>query len=128
MASITVLGHEYLMAYTVAAQAEIAKRFGGIEKIEAAFSTDDIAAMMENITFCAAVMCKAHEDRERVRSKAMGNEYIGAEPLGAEDIAAAIEPKDAIEISKAIVQAMKEGNAITVEVEPAKGKNADATP
>ena len=128
MASITIFGHEYPMAYTVAAQSEIAKRFGGIEKIELAFSADDVAAMMDNMAFCAAVMCKAYEDRERVRSKSMGNEYAGRETPSASDITASLDPKDMMDVSKSIMLAMKEGNAITVEVEPAKGKNADATP
>lgn len=128
MASITIFGREYPMAYTVAAQTEIAKRFGGIEKIELAFSTEDLSAMMENMAFCAAVMCKAYEDRERVRSKSMGNEYAAKETLCAGDIAAAFDPKDMMDVSKSILAAMKEGNAIAVEVEPTKGKNADATP
>ena len=128
MASITIFGHEYPMAYTVAAQAEIAKRFGGIEKIEIAFNREDVSGTMLNMAFCAAVMCKAHEDRERVRSKSMGNEYAGSETLSEEEIAAAIDPKEVPEIMKAVMAAMKEGNATTVEVEHAKGKNADATP
>lgn len=128
MTSITIFGHEYPLAYTVAAQSEIAKRFGGIEKIELAFNSEDVAAMMANMAFCAAVMCKAYEDRERVRSKSMGNEYAGRETPCAEDIAAALDPKDMANVSKAVIAALKEGNTITVEVEPAKGKNADATP
>lgn len=128
MASITVFGREYPMAYTVEAQAEIAKRFGGIEKIELAFNTEDVASMMVNMAFCAAVMCKAYEDRERVRCKFMGAEYTHNEVMSEAELICAIEPKEVPEISSAIMEAMKEGNKTTVEVEPAKGKNADATP
>lgn len=127
MASIKIFEHEYQLAYTIGAQSEIAKRFGGLEKIELAFSGENVAKMMENMTFCAAVMCRAYEDRERVRAKALGDEYKGGTVLDESDIAAAIEPKDVFELSKAIMESMNEGNATTVEVEPAKGKNADAT-
>lgn len=128
MASITIFDREYPLAYTVAAQSEIAKKFGGIEKIELAFNPEDAAAMMENMAFCAAVMAKAYEDRERVKSKTMGNEYAGRDIPTAKDIAAAVEPKDVLEIAKKIMEAIKEGNNISVEVEPKKGKNAGATP
>ena len=128
MDSITIFGHEYPMAYTVAAQSEIAKKFGGIEKIKLAFNAENVSEAMTNMAFCAAVMCKAYEDREQVRSKSMGNKYARRETLCAEDIAAALDPKDMANVSKAVIAAMKEGNTITVEVEPAKGKNADATP
>lgn len=128
MASITIFDREYPLAYTVAAQSEIAKKFGGIEKIKLAFNPEDAAAMMENMAFCAAVMAKAHEDRERVKSKAMGTEYAGRDIPEAKDIAAAVEPKDVLEIAKKIMEAIKEGNNISVEVEPKKGKNAEATP
>lgn len=128
MASINIFDREYPLAYTVAAQSEIAKKFGGIEKIELAFNPEDAAAMMENMAFCAAVMAKAHEDRERVKSKTMGNEYAGRDIPTVKDIAAAVEPKDVLEIAKKIMEAIKEGNNISVEVEPKKGKNAGATP
>ncbi len=128
MASITIFGREYPMAYTVAAQEEIGKRFGGIEKIELAFNTEDVASMMVNMAFCAAVMCKAYEDRERVRCKFMGTEYTPNEVMSEAELICAIEPKEVPNISNSIMEAMKEGNKTTVEVEPAKAKNADATP
>ena len=128
MASITIFGREYPMVYTVAAQEEIGKRFGGIEKIELAFSTEDVASMMVNMAFCAAVMCKAYEDRERVRCKFMGTEYTPNEVMSEAELICAIEPKEVPEISSAIMETMKDGNKTTVEVEPAKGKNVDATP
>lgn len=128
MASITVFGREYPMAYTVEAQAEIAKRFGGIEKIELAFNTEDVASMMVNMAFCAAVMCKAYEDRERVRCKFMGTEYTPNEVMSEAELICVIEPKEVPNISNSVMEAMKEGNKTTVEVEPAKGKNVDATP
>ena len=126
MASINTFGLEYPLAYTVAAQAEIAKKFGGIEKIELAFNPEDAAQMMSNMAFCAAVMAKAYEDRERVKSKMMGNEYAEKGTPTEEDICAAVSPKDVLEIAKKVMDAIKEGNGISVEVQPAK--NADATP
>lgn len=128
MASITFFGREYPMVYTVDAQAEIAKRFGGIEKIEAAFNAEDMATTMMNMAFCASVMCKAYENRELVRCKAMGEEYKPVCILSEEDVASAIEPKEITGIMKAVTETMRDGNTTNVEVEPAKGKNADATP
>lgn len=128
MASITIFGREYPMAYTVEAQAKIAKRFGGIEKIELAFSTEDVASMMVNMAFCAAVMCKAYEDRERVRCRFMGAEYTPNEVMSEAELICAIDPREVLEISSAVMETMKEGNKTTVEVAPAKGKNTDATP
>lgn len=126
--NIKIFEKEFPMAYTVAAQSEIAKRFGGIENIEVAFDDKNVAGTMENAVFIAACMVKAAVDRECVQCKVMGKpapEYI---QLSAEEIAAAIDPAEVKKLMPAIMETIKEGNQITVEVEPQKGKNAEAMP
>lgn len=71
---IDVFGKKLSMAYTVASQAEIAKRFGGIENIELAFDLNDAALTMENAAFMASCLVNGANARERVRCKMMGEE------------------------------------------------------
>ena len=94
MVSVKIFEKEYPIAYTVAAQSKIADRFGGIEKIEQAFGAGDIAALMENMAFCASVMMGAYEDREAVRSEAVGNIYARSITLTPEQVSAAILPSE----------------------------------
>lgn len=117
----------YPMAYTVAAQSAIAKRFGGIEKIEKAFNADDIAAFMDNMAFCASVMIKGYADRETVRALSMGEQTKEFAVLTAEQIAEAILPGEVKDLTDAIMATMKDGNKVEVEVSPKKGKNVKAT-
>lgn len=122
-----ILGKKYPMAYTVAAQSVIAKRFGGIEKIEQAFRADDIAGFMDNMTFCASAMIKGHADRETVRAITKGDKAQEFPVLTPEQIAAAILPGEVKPLASAVMAALKEGNKVEVEVSPKKGKNAEAT-
>ena len=117
----------YPMAYTVAAQSEISKRFGGIEKIEQMLNPEDITGFMENMAFCAAAMIKGYADRETVRAISMGEEAKEFAVLTAEQIEAAILPGEVMKLSSAIMETMRDGNKVEVEVSPKKGKNAKAT-
>lgn len=122
-----ILEREYPMAYTVAAQSEIAARFGGIEHIQDAFDDTDSAKTMENMAFCAACLMRGYAQRETVRRKTMGQEAPELPVLTQEEIAAAILVNEVKNLTQAIMQTIREGNAVTVEVEPKKGKNAKAT-
>lgn len=126
MASAKIFDKEYPMAYTVMAQSEIAKKFGGINMIGQALSAEDTAIMMENVAFISACLIRGYEDREAVRSHLNGNEFAEGYLPSQHDIMCAMEPKEALAMTKEIMAAIEEGNKVSVEVLPQKG-NADAT-
>ena len=124
---LEIFGQHYPMAYTVAAQSKIAERFGGIEKIETAFSDEGAAKIMENVAFIAAALVQGAADRECVRCKVMGQPIPTMPTLSFEEICAALDFEDMKKVSKAVMDTMREGSKVTVEVEPKRGKNAVAT-
>lgn len=128
MASMKYFGKEYPLEYTVYAQSVLAGKFGGVDNIPKAFETEDLQAMMENVTFCAVTMANASQNRERLMSKEAGEEFQLREIPTQEDLKMVLHPVEVVELSKEVISAMKEGNTPTVEVEPAQGKNAEATP
>lgn len=128
MITLELFGVEYPMVFTVAAQAEIAKRFGGIDKIGTALDSGEFQATLENISFMAAALMKGAEERERVRCLATGVPYEGKPALTAQNLMNALELQDVKRATKAVVDAIKEGSSVTVELKEEKGKNADATP
>lgn len=125
---LVIFDKHYPMAYTVAAQSKIAERFGGIENIGSAFNDEDAAKIVENIAFFAAVLMQGAVDRECVRCKVMGQPAPDMLALTLEEMCDAIAIEDVQGISQAVMTTMQEGGKITVEVEPQKGKNAEATP
>lgn len=128
MASVTICGQEYSLAYTIDAQSKIAALCGGLNKIEALLVAEDPADALDGIAHCVAIMIRAHEDRETVRSKLMGNERAEKYIPEYSEIVQILEPKEVYQLMQAVADAFREGGKITTEVEPDKTKNADATP
>ena len=122
-----ILGKKYPMAYTVAAQSVIAKRFGGIEKIEQAFRADDIAGFMDNMAFCASAMIKGYADRETVRAITKGDKAQEFPILTPSRLQQQFSRAKSNPLQTPLWQLLKEGNKVEVEVSPKKGKNAEAT-
>lgn len=123
---IEIFGKKFPMAYTVAAQSEIAKKFGKIENLEEALSSEDVAEMMKNVSFCASVMVKAAADRERVRCKIMAYPEPEIEEITYDEIMASVYVNDMDEMVDSIVATMREGNETTVEVAPSAKKTKAA--
>ena len=128
MSKLTLFGQEYQLAYTVAAQAMIAQRFGGIEEIDGALTEGDAVGIMDNICFMTSAMMLGAENRERVRCMALGLEYTGQKSIKYEHLLDAFQPSDVKAAATAIMEAIREGSTATVELKEEKGKNADATP
>ena len=128
MASVTICGQEYPLAYTIDAQSKIAALCGGLSKIESLLVAEDAADALDGIAHCVAIMIRAYEDRETVRSKLMGNKRTEKYVPEYSEIVQALEPKEVYQLMQAVADAFREGGKITTEVEPDKTKNADATP
>ncbi|HIX16957.1 MAG TPA: hypothetical protein H9860_01450 [Candidatus Gemmiger faecavium] len=124
---LEILGKKFPMKYTVSAQSEIAKRFGGLEKMAAAMESNGAAKTLEDIVFMAAAMIRGAARYERVKCKAVGEEPEEQMTLTSEELCDAVELKDLKRIREAVMATMKEGQQVTVEVEPSR-KNAEATP
>lgn len=128
MSKLILFGQEYQLAYTVAAQATIAQRFGGIEKIDGALTEGNAVEIMDNVCFMASAMMLGAENRERVRCMALGLEYTGQKSISYDCLREAFQPSDVKAAATAIMEAIREGSTATVELKEEKGKNADATP
>lgn len=120
---VTIAGHSYPMEYTLGAQTEIAKRFGGLEKLDTMVNAEDSAETMENIAFCVAALIKGAFERNKVLTLLDGNKNTENRYMPTDaDISAVIFPKDLPDLMKAVFSTINEGNHTTVEVEPAKKK------
>ena len=124
---IEIFGKKFPMAYTVAAQEEIGKRFDGIENIARAFEDKDVETIMENMAFCVEKLMNGAAERERLRCKMMGLPDPDISTLTKDEIKCLVTPHEMKDISQKIMETIKEGQQITVEVEPEKRKNAKAT-
>lgn len=125
----TIGGIEFELAFTVEAQKKVEEKYGGMDKhyIEQIFDTTERGKLFDNMMFMAATLINAGNHRETVRKMTMGERYDPKEPITPERLECLVTPGEVPEIERAIILAMKEGNKITIEVEPEKTKNAEAT-
>ena len=122
-------GIEFDIAFTVEAQKKVEEKFGGMDKhhIEQIFDTTDREKFFDNMMFMAATLINAGNHREAVRRMAVGEKYETRESVTQEQIEGLATPGEVPELERAIIMAIREGNKITMEVEPEKTKNAEAT-
>lgn len=125
----TIGGVEFDLAFTVEAQKKVEERFGGMDKnhIEQIFDTTDMVKFFENMAFMGATMINAGRHREAVRRMAMGETYEAREPITPEQVEALLTPGETPELKGVIAKTINEGNKVTVEIEPPKRKNTEAT-
>lgn len=125
----TIGGMEFELAFTVEAQKKVEEKFGGMDKnhIEQIFDTTDRVKFFNNMTFMAATLINAGNHREAVRRMAMGEKYEPREAMTPEQAGALTAPGEIPELERAIIGAINEGNKLTIEIEPLKTKNAEAT-
>lgn len=123
MASITLLGKEFPLEYTVQVMEEVTKRFGGtIEAVEGMSSGEN---QLENTIFLLAAMMKGAERRERVRCALWHEEFKGSEAPDYETLMAVMNPEDLRNMASALVEAINESQKVTTEVVMDPKKNED---
>lgn len=121
---LKILGQDYPFCYTVSAQKEIADTFGGMEKIKDAFS-GTAEEVRDNVMRMAAAMLRGGEKRERLRCKMYGEKYDGPSALTAKELEdAVVTAADMSAVMNAVLQAMKDGNEVSVELIPSKKEKA----
>lgn len=126
---ITLCGVDFDLEFTVEVQKKMEERFGrsGKEAVEKMLDSTDYAEFQGNMAFMGCHMANASEHRKAVRAKMVGQEYSPREDLREEDFYTLLKPGDIPELTRVVLEAMKEGNAQKVEVKPSK-KNVKATP
>lgn len=121
---LKLLGQEFPFCYTVAAQKEISDAFGGMEKIKDAFS-GTAEEVRDNALKMAAAMMRGGEKRQRLRCKMYGERYDGPSALTAKELEdVVVTAADMSELMNAVLQAMKAGNEVSVELMPSKKEKA----
>lgn len=126
---ITLCGLELDVEFTVEVQKKMEERFGGSgkEAVEKMLDSTDYAEFQGNMAFMGCHMANASEHRKAVRAKMVGQEYSPREDLTEEEFYTLLDPGDIPELTRTVLEAMKDGNAQKVEVKPSK-KNVKATP
>lgn len=119
-----ILGKSYPMAYTVLAQDMIAKQYGSLEAVEQTLSAGGAAAQVKNVVIMAHAMMLAAVQRERVMARISGIECDLPDPPTVEEMEAVLLASDLSELVKAVTETIKEGTAVTVEVQEKKEKAA----
>lgn len=124
--NITILGKEFPIEYTIQAQQEMAEKFG--DSFFDEVSTDSFvsaAKSMMDISCIISILMNGAEKRERVRCMMYDEEFKGPKALTAEEVAAAVHPRDFVGYRGAIIECIKSAQKVTVEIQ--KEKNVKAT-
>lgn len=121
MASITLLGKEFPLEYTVQVMEDVTKRFGGTaEAVEGMSSGDN---QLENTIFLLASMMKGAERRERVRCALWGEEFKGPEAPDYQTLMEVMNPADLRNMANALVEAINESQKVTTDIVEDPKKN-----
>ena len=122
MNTVKIFDKEYPLAFTIEAQSQIAKKAGGLDKLDELLDKEDPTQAMENSIFLVSVLLKAAENRERVKTRMMGNpqEKFEVSVPTYEELLLVAEPKQIKEWMEVVFQVIKESSQVTVEVEPQK--------
>lgn len=124
---ISALDKDFPMVYTVEAQTALAEKAGGrLEDLDKLFDDDDAADYTEKWIEVMALLMKAATNREKVKCKALGEEYTGKESPTSEELRALLTMEEVKQGIVDVAAAMKVGNSSTVETEEEKGKNVEA--
>ena len=121
MASITLLGKEFPIEYTVQVMEAVTKKYGGTaQAVEQMDSGED---KLHDTIFMLAEMMKGAEKRERVRCALWGEEYKGTPALDYETLLEIMNPDDLKAMADALVDAIHGSSSVTTEVYPEPKKN-----
>lgn len=125
MASITILGKEFPIEYTVQVMEQITKRYGGTaEAVERMESGED---QLHDTIFMLAEMMKGAEKRERVRCALWGEEFKGTPALTYEQLLEVMNPEDLQNMADALVEAINASSKQTTQVYPDNKKKEAMT-
>lgn len=121
MASITLLGKDFPLEYTVQVMEAVSARFGGTaEAVDQMTSGEN---QLQNTVFMLAEMMKGAERRERVRCALWGEEYKGTPALDYDTLIGIMNPSDLQRMADALTAAIEESQGVTTEVVPDTKKN-----
>lgn len=124
MASITLLGKEFPIEYTVQVMEAVTKKYGGTaQAVEQMDSGED---KLRDTIFMLSEMMKGAERRERVRCALWGEEYTGTPALSYETLLEIMNPEDLRTMADALVEAINESSKVTTEIYP-EPKKKEAT-
>lgn len=125
----TIGGIEFDFAFTVEAQKKIEEKFGGMDKnhIEKIFDTTNRGEFFDNMLFMAETLINAANHREYIRRQMLGEPTRPQRPIRKEELEVVVAPGEVPELERCIIEAIKDGNKVKVEIEPQKGKNTEAT-
>lgn len=117
--TVNIFGREYPIKYTIAAENAIAERAGGLENLNAAMEREGAAGRMDIMASMLAALIAGGVARAKLDARLAGDEYTGPEAVPIEDIHA-LTVAELTDLSGAIMAAIKEGSAVTVELQPQK--------
>lgn len=128
--TVEILGKPYELAYTLEAQEEMTKKFGGVgkEQMEKIFDTTDREAFTDRIAFLVSVFFAAAKHRAAVRAKMLGEKVEKTETPSADEVGAVLKvltPAELAEVTGGILLAITVGNRGEVETKESSGKKKD---
>lgn len=119
-ASIEIGGRAHLLCFSARVVRAVTERYGGMENIDEALSTEDtVKALDESVWLLAAMM-----DGGARYAKMSGLET--PPPLTADELLDVMDLNDFVQIRTMIAETMTNGTTRHVEADP--GKNAETTP
>lgn len=119
-ASIEIGGKAHLLCFSARVVRAVTERYGGMENIDEALSTEDtVKALDESVWLLAAMM-----DGGARYAKMSGLET--PPPLTADELLDVMDLNDFVQIRTMIAETMTNGTTRHVEADP--GKNAETTP
>ena len=119
-ANIEIGGKAHLLCFSARVVRSVTERYGGMENIDEALSTEDtVKALDESVWLLAAMM-----DGGARYAKMSGLET--PPPLTADELLDVMDLNDFVQIRTMIAETMTNGTTRHVEADP--GKNAETTP
>lgn len=121
MKTITIMGVDYPIEYTVEAQGKFAEKGGGLKQVS--------NILQNNPSFALSAMMQAACNRGKVYARMSGVEYDGPEPLSESDLSAILMPRDMVNVIKTMSEVMADAFKADVETAPEKktGKKKESS-
>ncbi len=125
----TIGGIEFDFAFTVEAQKKIEEKFGGMDKnhIEKIFDTTNRGEFFDNMLFMTETLIDAANHRENIKKQILGELTQPQKQITKEQLEMMVTPGEVPGLERCIIETIKDGNKVEVEIEPQKEKNAEAT-
>lgn len=117
--TVSIFGREYPIKYTIAAENTIAERAGGLENLNSAMEKEGAAGRMDILAAMLAALISGGVARAKLDAQLAGDEYTGPETVPLDDIRA-LTVAELTDLTGDIMAAIKEGSAVTVELQPQK--------